>query len=82
MAKKRYYQEMGMGREVERQGYNMITEDHKAMANLPQESKIAYWPKPDAYINDRWLDDTIGGVNDQMSRDAMKARRQQRPEKV
>ena len=45
-------------------GYmGMISEDHNAPSNLPQEVKHQYYPKPD-YVDNYYLDDTIKGVDD------------------
>lgn len=49
-------------------GYmGMISEDHSAPANLPQEVKHTYYPKCD-YLSTHYLDDSIKGI-DETSRD-------------
>ena len=45
-------------------GYmGMISEDHSAPANLPQEVKHEYYPKR-GYVDNYYLDDTIKGIDD------------------
>ena len=45
-------------------GYmGMISEDHSAPANLPQEVKHEYYPKRN-YVDNYYLDDTIRGVDE------------------
>jgi hypothetical protein len=52
----------------EYEGAGMIKEDHRAIANLPQEVMIkAYAPMPGFLPED--LDDTIRGIDRQMSED-------------
>ena len=41
----------------------MISEDHSAPANLPQDVVHKYYPKMD-YMDSHYLDDTIRGVDD------------------
>lgn len=43
--------------------YNMISEDHSAPANLPQEVVHKYYPKCD-YMDGYALDDTARGLDD------------------
>lgn len=45
-------------------GYmGMISEDHSAPANLPQEVVHTYYPKCD-YLDNHYLDDSIKGIDD------------------
>lgn len=45
-------------------GYmGMLSEDHSATANLPQEVVYEYYPKRE-YMDSHYLDDTIKGVDD------------------
>lgn len=47
-------------------GYmGMISEDHAAPANLPQEVVHTYYPKCD-YVDNYYLDDTIKGIDDNL----------------
>lgn len=55
-------------RELESKDFAMISEDHNAMANLPQQVMMKYYPKS-PYGMDFELDDTIRGVDKQMSAD-------------
>lgn len=41
----------------------MISEDHSAPANLPQDVVHKYYPKCE-YLDSHYLDDTIRGVDD------------------
>ena len=59
MAKKRYYPSNES---------NMIREDHSAFANLPQQVVMKYWPK-NVYTMNESLDDTLRGVDQQISGD-------------
>lgn len=60
-------------RRLEMMDGNMIHEDHNAMANLPQEVKMAYWPKAEYSTYD--LDDTIRGIDKQQSADSRRDER-------
>jgi hypothetical protein len=85
MAKKRHYSShLGEGsyegplnkaRKEERKDFMMLSEDHSAPANLPQDVKYHAWPKVGHYANFE-SDDTIRGIDDQMNADgAQMARR-------
>lgn len=59
----------------ERQGYKedmdsgymgMISEDHSAPSNLPQEVVHKYYPPCD-YVDNYYLDDTIRGIDDTLN---------------
>ena len=53
-------------------GYmGMISEDHSAPANLPQEVKHEYYPKCD-YVDSYVLDDTIKGIDENISNSVKK----------
>lgn len=74
MAKKRhyasgYYEGMAGRRKQEMEDAGMIHEDHSAVANLPQEVVMRPYPKAPGY-QDYGLDDTIGGIDYQMGKDA------------
>lgn len=83
MAKKRYYEEMYAGRDPRRrrelEDSRMISEDHSATANLPQSVKYHDWPH-EGYSSYH-LDDTIRGIDVQITDDMKKQKKQQYPEK-
>ncbi|HXB11340.1 MAG TPA: hypothetical protein VNZ45_05095 [Bacteroidia bacterium] len=60
----------------------MISENRSAIANMPQEVMIKHWPSPSGYAIDGRLDDTIRGINEQMSDDVRKGRADMNPKKV
>ena len=76
MAKKRFYSskvksDMNglMGRErMDRASFEMISEDHSAIANLPKEAIYKEWPKA-SYYADFNLDNNIRGIDDQIGDD-------------
>ena len=51
--------------------FNMLSEDHSAPANLPQDVVHKYYPKC-AYFNGYELDDTIRGLDDVRDEDVRK----------
>jgi hypothetical protein len=53
---------------MEMQDASMIHEDHRAIANLPQEVMIKPYPRTGPYMPEA-LDDTIRGVDGQMNYD-------------
>lgn len=59
----------------------MIHEDHRAIANLPQEVMIKAYPKTGPYLPEG-LDDTIEGVDRQMDYDDSQRRAHFYPKKV
>ena len=60
---------------------SMIREDHRAIANLPQEVMIKPYPKTGPYMPED-LDDTIRGVDRQMDYDDNKRAEHFFPKKV
>lgn len=73
MAKKRFYDgdysgPLNVARKQEARDFEMISEDHSAVANLPQQVKYHAWPKAGHYA-EYDLDDTIRGINKQMDED-------------
>lgn len=85
MAKKRFYaNEEYAGRDnrraMEARDFNMISEDRSAPANLPQQVVMKDWPKARHY-SDYGLDDTIGGIDEQMDKDNRKMEKHLQPEK-
>lgn len=59
----------------------MIHEDHRAIANLPQEVMIKPYPKNGPWMPEG-LDDTIGGVDRQINYDDSQRRAHFFPKKV
>ena len=59
----------------------MISEDHSAIANLPQNVIIKDWADHGAYLPDI-LDDTISGINKQINYDHKKRSENFVPKKV
>lgn len=59
---------------------SMISEDHRAIANLPQEVMIKPYPPMAGYMPEG-LDDTIRGVDHQMGGDHASAQRGLKPMK-
>lgn len=85
-AKKRHHHEgayegMKNRRHMEMQDAGMIREDHSEVANMPQSVKYTAWPKPSYGALDSDLNDTISGVNRQMSKDESKGREGMMPHK-
>ena len=58
----------------------MISEDHSAIANLPQNVMMKPYPRPGGYMPED-LDDTIRGIDEQMSKDNSKMEKHLQPEK-
>lgn len=54
-------------RALERMDAGMISEDHNAMANMPQDVKMMYYPKARYSTYD--LDDTMRGIDQQQAAD-------------
>ena len=86
MAKKRHhgmrghYEGMEHRRKQEMHDAGMITEDHSAVANMPQDVKYKPWPSAHSGM-DHMIDDTIAGINRQMGDDESKAHRHMAPHK-
>lgn len=77
--KKRFYDgdysgPLNKARREERADFSMISEDHSAPANMPQQVKYHAWPKVGHYA-DYDLDDTIRGIDRQMNEDGAQMRR-------
>ena len=58
----------------ERRDSMMLSEDHSALANLPQDVKYHPWPKAGHYV-DYELDDTIRGIDKQLDEDGAEMKR-------
>lgn len=76
-----YYSGMEARRRMEMEDAGMIKEDHRAIANLPQEVMIKPYPKTGPYLPEG-LDDTIRGVDKQMDYDDSQAKKSFYPKKV
>ncbi len=87
MAKKRYhsssnehYAGADARRSQEMRDGGMISEDHSAIANLPQDVKIEMYPKAYDYLPEM-LDDSIRGIDEQMRADNEGRRKNFKPKK-
>lgn len=58
----------------------MISENHNAVANMPQEVRYVAWPSYEVGL-DAGMDDTIRGINEQMNQDLAGGRRHLKPTK-
>jgi hypothetical protein len=58
----------------------MISEDHSAIANMPQHVMIKDWPKGGSYMPET-INDKISGIDRQMDEDGSKRARHERPHK-
>ena len=76
-----HYEGMTARRHEEMRDAGMIREDHKEIANLPQNVMIKPYPKSGAYMPEP-LDDTIRGIDMQMDYDDGKRRKNFYPKKV
>jgi len=76
-----HYAGMGSRRRQELEDAGMIHEDHRAIANLPQEVMIKPYPYTGPSLPEG-LDDTIRGVDAQMDYDDSQRRRHFYPKKV
>jgi hypothetical protein len=66
-------------RALEYRDGSMISEDHNAIANLPQQVIMRYWPAPD-YEQMPGLNDTIAGIDHQIKKDTSKHKRESYPD--
>lgn len=76
-----YYSGASARHAMEKKDEGMIFEDHRAVANLPQEVMIKPWPMSPGYLPED-LDDTIAGVDAQMSYDNARKMGAFEPKKV
>jgi len=76
-----FYAGMEPRRRQEIEDMGMIHEDHRAIANLPQEVMIKPYPRTGPYLPEG-LDDTIRGVDMQMDYDDEQRRNHFYPKKV
>lgn len=75
------YTDYSNRRVEEKRDFNMISEDHNAVANLPQQVIQKEWPKGGWYTPEN-QDDTIRGVNEQMNRDGAGVKKNWKPRKA
>jgi len=61
-------------RKMEHKSGAMLSEDHSAIANMPQEVKYHAWASERPYM-DSHLDDTISGIDHQQREDMSVAKR-------
>lgn len=87
MAKKRYHHSSNEyyaghdGRRMqEMHDAGMISEDHSAIANLPQEVKMEEYPKAYDYLPEM-IDDSIRGIDEQMKADNEGRKKNFKPKK-
>lgn len=76
-----YYSGAAARHKMEKKDEGMIFEDHRAVANLPQEVMIKPWPMAPGYLPEA-LDDTIAGVDSQLSYDNARKMGAYEPKKV
>lgn len=67
-------------RKQEMQDGGMIVEDHKAIANMPQEVRYHDWPGKYQGL-DGDLNDTISGINQQLDKDESGMKKNNVPKK-
>lgn len=75
------YAGMDARRRQEMEDAGMINEDHRQVANLPQEVIMKAYPKTGPYLPEV-LNDTLAGVDKQMDGDDNQRRRHFNPKKV
>jgi hypothetical protein len=76
-----YYAGQESRRRMEMEDAGMIHEDHRAIANMPQEVMIKPYPRTGPYLPEG-IDDTIRGVDHQMDYDDSQRARNFYPKKV
>lgn len=76
-----FYDSMDSRRKQERMDGEMISEDHSAMANLPQSPIMKFYARPDGFMTEG-LNDSISGVDAQINLDARQRDKHLNPKKV
>ena len=76
-----HYDGMEPRRRQEMEDAGMISEDHSAMANMPQGVIMRPYPKENDYTPEN-LDDTISGIDRQKSMDYHDMKKNLMPKKV
>jgi hypothetical protein len=76
-----HYAGMEPRRRQEMRDAGMLNEDHRAVANMPQDVKYHPYPKPDAYLPEG-LDDTLRGIDRQIDLDYSRSMKSFHPKKV
>ncbi len=75
-----FYAGLKLRTKTETRDYNMLSEDPRAIANMPQEVIMKQYPKVD-YASYEGLNDTINMVDFQMRQDSKRQKRGPYPEK-
>lgn len=73
-----FYEDEDMRRRQEREDSMMISKDATAQANLPQEVVMKHYSPVDYSMNEG-LDDTVRGVDQQMTSDTRGGKRKSAP---
>lgn len=81
MSASEYYAGDDERRRQERQDGSMLSEDHSAIANMPQMVVMREYPRTGPYLPEM-LDDTIRGIDGQMDMDDGQRARHFKPKKV
>ena len=68
-------------RRQENVDFHMISEDHGAIANLPQDVKYHAYPRSHEYMDEN-LDDTMHGIDAQIDYDESQGRKHMKPKKI
>lgn len=76
-----FYDSYDERRALERRDSEMISEDHSAIANMPQNVIMREYPKTHGYTPED-LDDTIRGIDRQMDMDNSQKMKNYMPKKV
>ncbi len=63
-------------------GYNLLSEDHSAMANLPQGVKMMMYPRDTGSYLPMGYDDTLAGIDKQMRESNTEKMRYLKPRKA
>lgn len=56
---------------MEKEGHSWLKEDYNKIANMPQDVMYGSYPKTPYFRHD-WLNDTLSGIDDQISADIRK----------
>lgn len=72
----------GSKEKMERADYSMLTEDHSAMANMPQGVKMQYYADDQGHYLPMGYDDTLSGIDKQERGDRAQQMRALKPRKA
>lgn len=78
---KGFYEGSSDTRRMEGQDGSMLNDSKGSIANMPQDVKYHLWPSSRDYLNSN-LDDTIRGIDSQISADHSKTVKHLNPKKV